>query len=253
MLQCQEVKLEARLSIDTLSLKRGEFWHLLGPNGAGKTSFLSLIAGLLIQGSGKVTLESQPLLDFSLHELAQRRCLLEQSYQCPFAITVQELLSFYHPSDNHHHNSIIQLPEVLEKALHVIPFFNTRVDHLSGGEQQRVHIARCLLQIWPSIEAGEALILLDEPNASLDLKYQVKLMDLCDALANKGNLVVMSSHDINISAKYATHVALFKHHTLVKAGLCSDVLTIEAIQQIFEQKVSCLTDTSNSQKVFISA
>ena len=253
MLQCQQIEIEARLSINQIVLERGQCWHLLGPNGAGKTSFLSLVAGLLTQDTGVFTFESKPFENLSLIELAQRRCLLEQSYLCPFSITVAELLSFYKPTGTNIQPSSVSIPQLLEDALGITPFLKKQIEHLSGGENQRVQITRCLLQVWSSILKGNALILLDEPIASLDLKYQVSSMNLCSDLTAMGNLVVLSCHDLNISARYASHIALFKERRLVDAGQNSSVLTIDAIQKVFDQKVTCTEVTSNSQKVFTSA
>lgn len=253
MLQCRQVEIEARLSVESLFFEAGQFWHLLGPNGAGKTTFLSLTAGLLSEYAGAVKLNDIAINKLSLHELAQHRCLLEQSYQCPFAITVEELLLFYQPTENSRQVQNIAVPELLEGALQINDFLNKRMDQLSGGERQRVQIARCLLQVWPKASEGKALILLDEPLASLDLKYQIKLMDLCTTLVSLGNLVVISSHDINLSARYASHIALFKAARLVYSGLSSDILQETIIEEIFDQAVTCLKVTSNSQKVFISA
>src|SRR5690606_34501352 len=114
---------------------------------------------------------------------------------------VNESLYFFIPN-------LFEIPEQLESALEIGPFLNKSMQQLSGGELRRVQIARALLQIWPAIERGHALVLLDEPLQGLDLRHQSLLMQLLTDIAAKGNSLIISNHDLNLCYRYADKVAL---------------------------------------------
>ncbi len=227
LLELNALTLSPRLLDVSLRCDRGQWWTLLGPNGAGKSTLLSLVAGVISPSSGSVLLDNRALGDIGLNALASRRCLVTQSYRTEFAISVAETLYFFTRSRD--------IPELLEKSLEIKPLLNKAFESLSGGEKQRVHLARNFMQIWQAITKGNALILLDEPLQQMDIRHQVTTLDLIRLLQNMGNIIVMSHHDINQSAQYSTHVAFLKHAQLLAQGSATEVINKDSLGSLYDQ------------------
>jgi vitamin B12 transport system ATP-binding protein len=230
VLELTNVSLSKRLNIDFLRAAKGECIHLLGPNGAGKSSLMAVIAGLISPEQGRVVLQNKELSDWSLTELASLRTMLSQQLESSFALRVGEYLSFY----AHHNCTSHLIPPMLETALEVVLFLDKPLTHLSGGERQRVEICRALLQIWPQLEVGEGIAILDEPLQGLDIRHQYAVASLVQALCAKGNTIIMSSHDIALSANYSTSLWLMKKGRIVASGAPLCVATQNNLESVFE-------------------
>ncbi|BCO18477.1 vitamin B12 import ATP-binding protein BtuD [Alteromonas sp. KC3] len=224
-----DVSVSNRLQSASLTVTKGQCVHILGPNGAGKSTLLLVLAGLLEADAGSVVLFNKSVSSWSLASLASMRTLLAQQTECSFHLTVHEYLQFY--ADIQASSGI---PSLLEKALEVTDFLPKILTQLSGGERQRVEICRALLQLWPTIEQGEALVLLDEPLQGLDIRHQYAVAQLAKALSEKGNTVIMSSHDIALSANYATTLWLMQKGKIVAEGNPADVATQANLERVFE-------------------
>jgi len=224
-------------------MRAGECWHVLGQNGAGKSSLFDVIAGLVKPDSGVVRLNSSDICGFPISVLATKLAYLQQHYALSFSLNVSEILTFYAG-----HNDI---PHEIDQALVITPLLNHKLNNLSGGEQQRVHIARCLMQVWHSINNGDALILLDEPIQSLDVVFQEKTLALLKVLAQKGNLVILSIHDVNLSLRYCDHVLMIKNKSDFCTGEVKSVMTAENISELYNYPFTEVINDSNSEKFFI--
>jgi len=229
VLSIQNVEVASRLCVEGLSAEKGECIHIIGPNGAGKSTLLLTLAGLIEADTGKVELYKKPMSSWSLATLASVRTLLAQQSESAFHLTVKEYLSFYTTAQQ---GSLI--PVLLEKALEVSEFLNKILTQLSGGERQRVEICRSLLQIWPQLERGEGIVYLDEPLQGLDIRHQYALASLVKALCGKGNTVLMTSHDIALSANYCDSLWLMQNGRMVASGAPQDVATQTNLENVFE-------------------
>ena len=253
LISLQNVSLHARIKNVNLEIEQGQYWHLLGPNGAGKSSLLDILSGIQLPSNGIAKLNNINIGEHSLATLATTRCFLHQQQHSQFDIPLAQLLQFYAPS--------VKLPAILDEHLNITPLLNKPLVALSGGQQQRFHIARNLCQIWPAIIKGEALVLLDEPISHLDVKYQYATMCLLKELNAKGNTVVMTSHDINISHQFAGFVGLLQKQALIFQGLAPEVMTLSNLGFIFEHEFQYITgapsNTNRSaqapQKYIVSA
>ena len=200
-----------------LSVKLGEILAIVGNNGAGKSTLLSLLAGCPAPDSGEVLLESRPLAQWRLPELAVRRAVLPQSPSIAFDYKVSEVVrlgALPHPLRGG------ELRERLLEAMRgadVSHLRNRRYFSLSGGESQRVHLARVLLQLSLNPKLPRYL-LLDEPLAMIDLRHQYAIMGFLRTLVSadpeSGIGIALVTHDLNIAMRYADRVCF------VKAGSC---------------------------------
>jgi vitamin B12 transport system ATP-binding protein len=228
MLKFNQIRVAGRLNGASGQVNGGEFVHVLGTNGSGKSSLLSAIAGLLPIEQGQVWLEQKKLQDYSLPQLAALRCLQEQQQNSAFALTVSEVLYFFSEDKG--------LPAELDEALELQQFMSKPLNQLSGGEARRVHIARTLLQVWPTIQQGRALVLLDEPNQGLDFKHQHLLFRLLRRLCHTGNVVIVNHHDLNLCQQYADKI------WLMQAGQI--VISISSLEQISNHDLAAIFSCS---------
>lgn len=183
-IKLNDVFVPERLHISHLSFSRSSLTHLVGQNGAGKSTLLHTIAGL-IQPKNHQCVVFKGLSPSNIH---QHRCLLTQDNHNAFGLTVGEIFSFYTPYS--------QAPERLETVLEVNQFMARQIDTLSSGQQQRVQLARCMMQVWESAESGMGILLFDEPFDALDLAYQIKWLALLHQLKAVGNIIVIAHHQL---------------------------------------------------------
>lgn len=234
MLHFSAVTLGKRLLQVSGSAQAGQFIHILGANGAGKSTLLGVLSGLLVPDKGTITLGERKLTDYPLPLLAQIRCLQEQQQNSVFAISVRESLTFFSPQN--------EFPAQLERALEIAPFMSRSLAELSGGESRRVQIARALWQIWPAIEKGQGLILLDEPIQGLDFRHQHLLLQMLSGLATLGNVIIMSHHDLNLCQQYAQQVWLMRDGVMVSQGTPEATLATVKLSTVFGCEVRCFFD-----------
>ncbi|GAA0346096.1 ATP-binding cassette domain-containing protein [Bowmanella denitrificans] len=241
MLEATQLQLSKRLKDIELVMPAGRFVHLLGPNGAGKSTLLMVLAGILQPQVGQVRLNGRYLGDYSPPALAGVRTLMEQNLQTAFALSVKECLTFYAPQ--------LGIPELLEQALEIRQFLSRPLNTLSGGEQRRVQICRTLMQLWPAITSGRALILMDEPVQGLDFAHQHRLCQLLVTLADMGNMLVVSHHQLNLAQMYGHRIWLMSEGRLVADGSQQDVLNETTLTQIFQCGIRICTDSEQNRLI----
>jgi iron complex transport system ATP-binding protein len=208
-----------------------DFFIIIGPNGSGKTTLMKVISGILKPQNGELKILNRPIDQYHRKALAKTIAFVPQMTFADFPFTVTEIVLMGRSP----YLGILGLEQEndLEVANQAIAFTglenlaHRKLDQLSGGEQQRVFIARAICQ-EPDI------ILLDEPTASLDLAYQVRIMDLMEKLkTEKGIAVVMVSHDVNLAAMYADHLMLLHKGQVVCQGLPDEVLTYKTLEETY--------------------
>ncbi len=231
LLEARELAIAGRLSPLDLRWHDGQLVALLGPNGSGKSTLLGALAGIL-PAKGTVLLRGEVLTDLSWPELAKRRAMLPQRQPQLFHIPVFQVLSLgldEAVSPARQSEAINALCEALELEALLARDFS----RLSGGEQQRVLIARTLLQVWPSLNPTGKVLLLDEPLAGLDLHHQLALLRLLKKLAGQGLLVVLAIHDINLAIDWADRILCLQGGAVVREGgveLVNEALLAQVFQ-----------------------
>jgi iron complex transport system ATP-binding protein len=214
-----------------LTVEEGEFFVVIGPNGSGKTTLLKIMAGLLRPSGGEVRLLEKDLRRYSAKERASTVAFVPQSAVPDFALTVEEVILMgrapYLGPLGIEGGSDLDIARRAMTFTGVAHLAGRTVDRLSGGELQRVFIARAICQ-------EPKIMLLDEPTASLDLAHQVRIMDLMETLKNeKGITVVMVSHDVNLAAMYGDRLLLLKEGRKVSIGPPDKVLTYRTLEEAY--------------------
>jgi len=224
-----------------LDLRPGEVTTLLGPNGAGKSTLLKLLSRQLRPGGGAISLEGRSLSRWPLKELAQRRAVLPQQSAVPFDFTAQELVLLGRSPHGDARRSLAMVREAMEwtESAHLA---GRTARTLSGGELQRVHLARVLVQLSLGRTARSTLLLLDEPISGLDPAHQHGALRICRRMAERGAAVFVIVHDLNLAAQYSDRLLLLRQGRLVATGSPREVLSPERVGEVFGV---CATVTPN--------
>lgn len=215
----------------SLQARPGEILGLIGPNGAGKSTLIRTISGLLAPMSGRVLWGEQDLVHMTPQQRARIVAVVPQAQPVGGAFSVEQTVLLGRTA----HMGFMGRPGPADYAAVAGALEHTCMEHLahrrnaelSGGEQQRVLLARALAQETP-------LLLLDEPTNHLDLQHQVGFLSLVQQLAQEKELVVlMAMHDLNQVGVYADRVALLSKGSLLALGTPAQVLTPENIASVY--------------------
>jgi iron complex transport system ATP-binding protein len=214
----------------SLSVQSGEILALIGPNGAGKSTLIRAASGV-IPFSGQVRTNGDTFHALTPIQRAKYIAVVPQAILLPPAFTVWEtVLMGRTPHLGFLGQTSRADEELARRALervHAENLSERRVGELSGGESQRVLLARALCQSTP-------ILLLDEPTAHLDMQYQVSLLELVRKLVREDNLAVLVAlHDLNLAARYADRVALMVAGRITALGSPREVLTPELISRAY--------------------
>ncbi|KQT53826.1 MULTISPECIES: heme ABC transporter ATP-binding protein [unclassified Aureimonas] len=227
-----------RTILDTVSLelRAGCFTVLVGPNGAGKSTLLKVLTGEVRPDEGEVRFEGEPLGAIRPERLATRRAVLPQASHLAFPFTVLEVVRLgleARPGlspDARRREPVLALERV------DLGGFAARVfQDLSGGEQQRGHLARVLAQIGPPVEGGRPkAMLLDEPTASLDMRHQLDVLELARDFSVGGGLAFAIVHDLNLAAAYADRLVVIEKGRIALDGAPDEILRDGRMEEIFD-------------------
>ena len=206
-----------------LEARAGTLTCIVGPNGSGKTTLLRALTGE-VASSGRLCLDGQDLRSLKPEALALRRAVLPQSVPLAFPFTVLEIVRL----------GLTGVPgaearALPSQALHRVGLggYEGRLfQELSGGEQQRVHLARVLLQVWqPVVHGLPRWLFLDEPVAALDIGHQLQVMRIARDFAEAGGGVIAVMHDLNLTAMVADQVWLMTAGRIAARGSPAEVFT----------------------------
>ena len=228
-----DVEVHALRGVD-LELRAGEFVVMLGPSGSGKSTLLNILGGLDLPSDGRVWYHGEDLTHAGDARLTRFRRehvgFVFQFYNLIPSLTARENVAIV--------TDIAPDPMLPEDALAMVGL-GERLDHfpaqLSGGEQQRVQLARVLAQVWlPVLEGLPRYLFLDEPVSSLDIKHQLLVMQAARDFADAGGGVIAVLHDLNLAAMFADRILALSNGTAACFGTPTQVLTDELIATVFD-------------------
>lgn len=219
------------------ALHSNEIVAIIGKNGAGKSSLFKHLTSEIKNADADIIFLDKQIKDYSLNELALKRSVLEQNNELNFDFTVKEVVAL---GRNPHSSfeSKEDVKEVVEKLLKQLDLFELKDQYylsLSGGEKQRVHLARVFCQLYPHLE--NKIFLLDEPDNFLDIGHIHKLMNLLKEFKTKGAGILIVLHDLNLVSVYADRIYLLDQGEVLISGTNKEVLTKENIKRAFDHDV----------------
>ncbi len=218
-----------------VTLAPGELVAVVGPNGSGKTTLLRALVGSAALAAGSVQVEERPLASWTPRALSQVIGVVTQREDILFPLTVRETVEL----GRYARLGVLADPgaedaaavdEAMRRA-DVLGLAARRTDTLSGGEWQRVRIARALAQ-------HPRALLLDEPTAALDIRHEMEVFELVRKLAGEGIGTLLVTHHINLAARYADRLVLLDHGSVVAEGPPRAVLQSGIVSQVFEWRVA---------------
>jgi iron complex transport system ATP-binding protein len=220
----------------TLEIPRQSLLALIGPNGGGKTTLLRVMSKALKPQQGRVLLGGQPLERYSARSLAQKLAVISSVQHFEFPFSVKDVVAM---GRFPHLNRLERMSgkdwkivhEAMEKTA-VLDFHNRSISQLSSGEKQRVLIARAIAQ-QPSI------LMLDEPNAHLDINHQIAVFNLLRALNHQYQMtIIVVLHDLSAASAFCETMVLLHRGQVVRTGTPGEVITKELIQQTYGAEVT---------------
>jgi iron complex transport system ATP-binding protein len=219
----------------SLEVQSGQVLALIGPNGAGKSTLVRAVSGVIPAQAGKVQVDGANLLALQAMQRARYLAVVPQAVAMPPAFSAWETVLLGRTPYLNFLGQISdkdeQIARLALQRVDALDLAERRVGELSGGEQQRVLLARALAQSTP-------ILLLDEPTVHLDLQHQVNLMETVCSLAHSDHLAVLVAlHDLNLAAIYADRVALLVAGELKAVGTAREVLTPELISAAYHLPV----------------
>jgi iron complex transport system ATP-binding protein len=218
----------------SFSVKFGDFLGIVGPNGCGKTTLLRALCGLLSPQSGEIRIKNRKISELSRGEIARRIAYVPQLMEPVTGFTVEEMILIgrtpYFDRFGFEGSTDHEITKWAIEELKIIKLQHLPVTQLSGGEFQRVVIARALAQ-QPKV------LLLDEPISHLDLRFQVKILRLLSRL-RRTCTVIATFHDLSIASKFCPKLMLLKNGEMLSFGAPDEVLNQENIWKAFRVKAS---------------
>lgn len=233
----------------SFDIKPGEILGILGLNGCGKTTLLKNLNKNLEPEDGAIFIGSEELSKMTKRSIAQQIAAVPQGNEIKFAFTVNDIVSMGRiPFLSTFSGESSEDLKIIDEAIKMVGLEDFRERHIntmSGGERQRVIIARALAQT-PKI------ILMDEPTLHLDINTQFEVLDLIHRLSReKGLTVVIVSHDLPLVARYCDRIIMLKDRKIFASGLPEDILTTENMREVFKVDAELSMDSKNGRRTVL--
>ena len=234
----------------TVAFPAGGFSVILGPNGAGKSTLLRIAAGLLAPTAGEARLGGRAVHSLDAELLARRRAVLSQHVALAFPLPVEDVVMM----GRYPHFGRVPAARdraIVHDALELVGMWARRQQAyptLSGGERQKVQLARVLAQIWRDDQAPSGsgasgrVLFLDEPTASLDVHYQLHLLDVARALVAPDCTVVAILHDLNVALHYGDHFVVLADGRVAAETSDGNSLSAGLLERVFDVRAHRVAD-----------
>jgi len=238
----------------SLNINYGDLVSIVGPNGSGKSTLVRLISGDVAPTAGNILFLNKSINNWDINSLAKKRAVLSQSMPLSFPFSVFDIITM----GRFPYNKEGKLnSEEMDHCYFLIETFDLKnliyrtYTSLSGGEQQRVQLARSFAQIWNDDGYDKKLIILDEPTNNLDIKHQLALFDLIVKLNKKGLTVIIVLHDLNHAIFYSKTTIMLKDGKLKYYGSTLDTFNENNLQNIFDVNLQVHSVNDNHKTVVL--
>jgi len=229
------------------SIQAGDFVALMGPNGSGKTTLLKTILGIFSPIKGEVRLDGKPILSYKAKDRAKILGYVSQEPTFSFPLTVEELVSLGRYAYSNRFKETPEDRKVVEEALRLtdsLSLKDKRFTSLSGGERQKVLIARVLAQT-------SHLLLMDEPTSHLDIYFQLQILETLKRICQEKKLTIVAvMHDLNLISLFADKALVLKSGELIAFGKVEDVVNEKTLKETFGVNVLVRKETEHETQHF---
>ncbi len=232
----------------SFELKPGIFTAIVGPNGAGKSTLLKILSAELYAKKGEVLLHEKNISRFKPRELSKVRSVLSQQVTIAFPFTAEEVVEL---GLHIHRLTRIEISAIVNEVMAEVGVEHLRdrlYPTLSGGEQQRVQLARAIAQVWED-SLFTRYLMLDEPTNNLDLAHQHTILHAAKKMCLRNLGVMAIVHDLNLAAQYADEVVFMKDGSIHAKGSPGMVMTKTIIEEVFSHPVNIYFD--HNEKPFV--
>lgn len=236
----------------SVAVTAGQVTAVAGPNGAGKSSFLRALTGDVTVTAGAVSLNGRALAEWPMPQRARLLSVLPQNTILDFPFTAREVVALGRIP---HHSGAARDEDIISEALAAVDalYLERRYyTHMSGGEKQRVQLARVLAQIWEPSELGDRFLIMDEPTSALDLRHQRLYLDIVTRFAQSGVGVLMVLHDLNLAGRCADNLVVLDKGRVAAQGTPREVLSMELLRDVFEVEAVILQHPLNGTPLVIT-
>jgi len=216
------------------SFASGQITAIVGPNGAGKSTLLKLLLGLEEPDSGKIMLNKRPLEEWDIKYLASVRAYMSQHHIARLSLPVFEYLAL---ARVHRVESLHTRDKFVSQIIDRLDLSNLAtklIDTLSGGEFQRVELARAWCQLITKEGVRDTVLILDEPSAALDIRHTQRLYENLSLFTEEGGTVIVVEHDINLAARFCSTIMMIKEGRCIAGGKVSETFTQDNINTCFD-------------------
>ncbi len=215
-------------------IKKGEFVDLIGSNGAGKSTLLKAVSGINPLDGGTITIQGKDNASLTPRDRAKEVAVVPQSFDVDYDFTVRDIVMmgrnpYIGPRDRESDEDRGIVEDALKRT-DTLKFADRYFNTLSGGERQKVILARAIAQ-------QTDIILLDEPTSALDLHRQIEVMELIEELNKNGVTVLAVLHDLNLAARYCSRMLLINDGNIIADGTPKEVMTQKNLKQIYDMKM----------------
>lgn len=227
-------------AVDGVSVEAadGQLTAIVGPNGSGKSTLVRALLGRVALGGGSIELDGDPMTSLTRREVARRVAVVAQREEPAFPMRVSEYIALGRYPELGAWGKRPDRDDALRIAAAsagIEAFLGRSTDALSGGEWQRVRVARALVQ-------GARTMVLDEPTSALDIGHEMEAFELMASLAAAGRCILVISHQLNLVARFAQQVALMKAGRVVAMGAPTDVMRADVLESVYEYPLMVARD-----------
>ena len=230
-----------------LDIFEGDMVSIIGPNGSGKSTLIKLISNELDANSGSIIIKDKLNSSWSIKELSKFRAVLTQSGHLSFPFSTFDIIRMgRYPFDTNkdvNDKICVELIDLLDLNNQIDQVYTT----LSGGEKQRVQLARVFAQIWSDNTYEGKILMLDEPTSFLDIKHQYSLFKILKSLNSKGLTIMMVLHDINHALSYSEKIIMLKDSNLMGFGKINEIISSEILEKLFNLKLNLIKNNKTGK------